>query len=541
MKKYIELTKLFRNLRKKQIGLFFVCLLSIVLNLLFIYQIQEFVDMVTQLEEWNAIIRMFLIICAIGGLSLVVGIIENRKWHTFRYTLINQMRCMMYNRLLTRSAAFYDARTTGDMVSAIMNDGSIIAESAGIDVLMLLLNVFQVVAITAILIVKAPVMGIAACAVGAVYFLAVNRVNKRMRSTYKEFSQENANLNHHLTEDIKAVLEIKALSATGFFEKRYHNRVWDKYFAKAKKLIGIDVTAYALNTFISVIFPVVMTLLGGVFLYKGEISIGVVILFYTYSQRLIEPLNNLADFYRGTQIAIGAAERVYEYLQEDTEDKQMPLPDADETELEISIEQFAWGERSVLHSIHEKYHGGDCIFIEGESGAGKTTLLKLLCGFYKVTDGFVAINGKDVYTMSESERFRWIKIQFQEPVILEGTLRDNIVLGENYSDEEVVRVLEMGGLKDFVREYGLDYKVAEAGNNMSGGQKQRLALARVLIRKPKILILDEATNGMDAGTEQLVLENIRQFVAENNSILFVTSHKEAPRQICNKRIALNQR
>lgn len=93
MKKYIELTKLFRNLRKKQICLLFVCLLSIVLNLLFIYQIQEFVDMVTQLEEWNAIMRMFLIICAIGGLSLVVGIIENRKWHTFRYTLINQMRC----------------------------------------------------------------------------------------------------------------------------------------------------------------------------------------------------------------------------------------------------------------------------------------------------------------------------------------------------------------------------------------------------------------------------------------------------------------
>lgn len=494
--------------------------------------------MVTQLEEWNAIMRMFLIICAIGGLSLIVGIIENRKWHIFRYTLINQMRCTMYNRLLTRSAAFYDARTTGDMVSAIMNDGSIIAESAGIDVLMLLLNVFQVIVITAILIVKEPVMGIAACAAGTVYFIAVNRVNKRMRATYKEFSQENANLNHHLTEDIKAVLEIKALSATSFFEKRYHNRVWDKYFAKAKKVIGIDVTAYALNTFISVIFPVVMTLLGGVFLYKGEISIGVVILFYTYTQRLIEPLNNLADFYRGTQIAVGAAERVYEYLQEDTEDQQMSLSKADETKLDISIEQFAWGERSVLHNIHETYHGGDCIFIEGESGAGKTTLLKLLCGFYKVTDGFVAINGKDVYTMSESERFQWIKIQFQEPVILEGTLRDNIVLGENYSDEEVMRVLEMGGLKDFVREYGLDYKVAEAGKNMSGGQKQRLALARVLIRKPKILILDETTNGMDAGTEQLVLDNIRQFVEENNSILFVTSHKEAPKQICNKRIAL---
>lgn len=537
--KYSELVKLFSNFRKRQIALFFVCTAEILLNLYFVYQIQEFVDVITSGAGMKQIGESFVEILLIGLAALAVGIWENQMWHVFRHTLMNEMRTKMYQKLLMKKAIFYDEHTTGEVVSAVMNDGSMIAEGAGISILMLFLNSLQVIVILAVLIWQNITMGVIALAVGAVYFIVVNCVNKSMRDTYKNYSQNIAEVNQHLTEDVKAVLEIKTLNEKTFFIQRFGEHVWGKLFKAAKRLIRLDVISYGVNNFISVIFPVFMVLLGGIFMQRGLITIGTVILYYTYTEKLIEPLNNLADFYRGTQVSVGAADRIYDYLM----DEQTPdctIPAKEKVTLEIDIGNFQWkkGERQILNNIHEAYHGGDRIFIEGESGRGKTTLLKLICGFYPITQGRICINGQDVSTLPEAERFGYIKMQFQEPVILEGSLRENIALGDDYSDEEIMQALKMVMLDTFAGEYGLSHSIGEAGKNLSGGQKQRLALARVLIRRPKILILDEATNGLDAATEEQIIHNLLDYVEQTNSILIVTSHKEAIRQICNRKLVL---
>lgn len=165
-------------------------------------------------------------------------------------------------------------------------------------------------------------------------------------------------------------------------------------------------------------------------------------------------------------------------------------------------------------------------------------MLKLICGFYPVTEGMVKICGRDAHTIPEEELFDLLKIQFQEPVILEGTMRENVALGGRYEDREILQILELVQLKEFALTHGLDYQIQESGGNLSGGQKQRLALARVLIRRPRILIMDEATTGLDAENERIILENIERFVAENGSILIVTSHKDGLRKICNKKLSL---
>lgn len=537
--KYSELVKLFSNFRKRQIALFFVCTAEILFNLYFIYQIQEFVDVITSGAGMKQIGESFVEILLIGLAALAVGIWENQMWHVFRHTLINEMRTKMYQKLLMKKAIFYDEHTTGEVVSAVMNDGSMIAEGAGISILMLFLNSLQVIVILAVLIWQNITMGVITLAVGVVYFIVVNCVNKSMRDTYKNYSQNIAEVNQHLTEDVKAVLEIKTLNEKPFFNQRFGEHVWGKLFKAAKRLIRLDVISYGVNNFISVIFPVFMVLLGGIFMQQGLITIGTVILYYTYTEKLIEPLNNLADFYRGTQVSVGAANRIYDYLM-DEETPDCTIPAKEKVTLEIDIDNFQWkkGERQILNNIHEAYHGGDRIFIEGESGRGKTTLLKLICGFYPITQGRICINGQDVSTLPEAERFGYIKMQFQEPVILEGSLRENIALGNDYSDEEIMQALKMVMLDTFAQEYGLSHSIGEAGKNLSGGQKQRLALARVLIRRPKILILDEATNGLDAATEEQVIHNLLDYVEQTNSILIVTSHKEAIRQICNRKLVL---
>ena len=202
--KYWQLVKLFRNYRKRQVALFVVCVIAVLLNLYFVYQIQEFVDMITAGATLATIWKSFVRILVIGIAALLMGIVQNRMWHTFRYMLMNQMQTMMYRKLLMKKAIFYDEHTTGEIVSAVMNDGSLIAETAGISILMFFLNSMQIIVILGVLIWKNALMGGIALVIGVVYFVLVNRINGSMRDTYKDYSQNVAEVNQHLTEDVKA-------------------------------------------------------------------------------------------------------------------------------------------------------------------------------------------------------------------------------------------------------------------------------------------------------------------------------------------------
>lgn len=536
--KYTQLVGLFKNMRIKQIRLLLACTLAEGLNLSMLYQIQEFVDLVTEGKSMENILQSFLWIVVTGMLFLTAQTYQANEWQVFRHTVINQMRIMMYQRLLIWKAAFFDKRTTGDIVSAVMEDGSMIAQSAGISILMLILNLFKLIVVAGILLYKNIFMGLAALIICIIYFFVNNQINKTTRERYQKFSQEEADLTQHVSEDTKAVLEIKTLNEKTYFNHKFENHVWDRYFKAVKKVIHIDTCSSAAISVICALFPALMVLIGGMFLYRGEITVGTIILFYTYSLEMIEPLRNLADFYRGRQKALGSAERIYDYLFTDENEGKTSLEIEGAIGLSIDINRFAWTDKTILRDIHETYQEGDCIFIKGDSGTGKTTLLRLICGFYPIQDGMVCINGKAVDMIQEESLFEVIKILFQEPVILEGTLRENIALGKEFSDDEIMSVLERVQLKALVQERGLDFLVTESGKNLSGGQKQRLALARILIRRPKILIMDEATNGLDAETEELVIGSVKKYIEESNGILIVTSHKEAMQQICNKILEL---
>ncbi|KSV59615.1 hypothetical protein ASU35_01075 [Acetivibrio ethanolgignens] len=211
-----------------------------------------------------------------------------------------------------------------------------------------------------------------------------------------------------------------------------------------------------------------------------------------------------------------------------------------ELTLSVDIFEFGWkGKGGLLKNIHEEFKAGDKIFVQGESGAGKSTFLKLLCGFYPVREGEIRLNGCNIAEIEEEELFRYIKIQFQESIILEGSLRRNLELGQSFSEEEIWNALEMVNLSGFAKENGLEHLIAENGKNLSGGQKQRLALARVLLRKPPILILDEATSALDEENEQEIIKNVNRYVEETGAILILTSHREALKKICNKTLFLN--
>jgi ATP-binding cassette subfamily B protein len=539
---YRDIKRIFSGFYKQKIALLILCSLSIILNMYLLYLLQGFIDVITANKNIGHIEKSFAWICLIGIISFIFDYFQMREWHRFRYTLMTYMRDYMYGRLLNKPPVFFRENDSGSIISAINNDGSIIAENIGINVIMLWLNFLRVTIILVVLIVKNIYLGLVALCCGGIYFAVILAINSKMRKSYMDYSKASALVSGVIEESSNAIFEIKSLNEKEYFRKSFSKNTLKLYKEKAYKYIGIQNISDAMGSFIGVFIPVFMVLLCGIFYVKGYVSLGMIILYYTYTQMLMEPLKNLGDYNVGKQQAMGAADRIYDFLSGEVDDVSEEKYNNDYGSLiQMDIDDFSYDDKNVLRDIHREFNEGDIVYVKGRSGSGKSTLFKLICGFIKPTAGRIMTFGKNVFDLSEEERFKYIKMQFQHPIILNASIRENIKLGLDYSDDEIILSLRESGLSELYDEHGLDYIIEENGANISGGQIQRLAFARIIIRKPKVMILDEITSGLDNHNRDLVLKTIEEFASQNKCVIFIASHDQYSKNICNKIIDLDQR
>ena len=258
----------------------------------------------------------------------------------------------------------------------------------------------------------------------------------------------------------------------------------------------------------------------------GALTIGQLMFFHTLLGHMLGPLERLASVNLDLQDALVAVDRLYQVLDVRPE----PQADADKVQLK-TIEKgihfqdvsFRYGCRSeTLKSLSLNIEAGKTTAIVGESGSGKSTLLKLLLRFYDPTDGRVSVDGidmRDCDLPALRAKLGWVA---QDPFIFTGTIRENITLGyEKASMRDVIAAAKAAGLDEFIA--GLperyDTMIGERGANLSGGQRQRLAIARALLRKPDVLIFDEATSHLDTTTESLIQDNLREELQDRTVVL----------------------
>ncbi len=536
--KYKDLIKLFKNLRKQQITLFIICLLSITSEILLTYQVQGLVDAIVDATSFNTLLNVFYKILFWGILSFLLTLYQTRKWHYFRYKLINSMRYKMYKSLIKKPMSFFDKYTTGDLASRVMNDGSSIAESAGIQILMIILNIVRIIFVMAILIHFNIKLSLIVLPLIPMYYFLLRRINGNMRNTAKEERQAFAKVQQMLIENIKGIRDIVTFNKFEYFSEIFNNTLNKEYFSKLKKIVNCQVLMYALNSVMIIFLPIVILMFGSFLSFQGEISIGTLIAFYTYLNKLVEPIGNLADSYQGSRVALGSADRVYDFIFDNTNDCAGDSFEEEFKELNVNIESFSWDTKEVLNNLSFTISMGDRLFIQGESGKGKSTLLKLIMNFYDNYKGEININNRAVSSLNKASYYKNVMELPQEPFIFEGTIKENLCLGDEFSLEEINEVCKVACIDSLISEKGLDYTLTESGSNISGGQKQRLSLARVLLRKPKVLILDEATSALDKETEGKLLENLDVFLKKNNISLISVSHNDGIKKICDKELIL---
>ena len=279
---------------------------------------------------------------------------------------------------------------------------------------------------------------------------------------------------------------------------------------------------------------------------EGEMTGGSFASFVTSLLLLYKPVKTLGNTLTSIQTIFVALGRVFELfdIEPDIKNKENPVELEDlHQSIKFNNVSFAYNsEKTVLENINFEAPKGETLAIVGNSGGGKSTLVNLIPRFYDVTGGSITIDGVDIRDISLESLRKNIAMVFQDNFLFTGTIRENIMMGNpDATEEELNQAIESAHLEEMIADLpdGLDTELGERGTTLSGGQRQRVAIARAMVRKSPIVILDEATSGLDIISSQIILDFIKQEKKHGASLIYSTLYMEEAENICDYVVLIN--
>ena len=353
-------------------------------------------------------------------------------------------------------------------------------------------------------------------------------MRKKMRDAFTERRKSTAVINAATESSITGIRVTKAFTNS---EKELEKfEVGNRQFVDAsRKSYDAMGRFHASTSFVTDVFNVIILIAGGLFLYGGRINFADYSTFIVSVNMFISPVNTLIAFVEQYQNGVTGFRRFIEIMDEEPE---KDAPDAEPLnnvrgDIELSHVTFSYGDgREVLDDVSLKVNRGEIVALVGPSGGGKTTICHLIPAFYKLGEGKILVDGRDISKITLDSLRRSIGIVQQDVFLFNGSIRDNILYGRlDATDDEVIEAAKRANIHDYVMslEKGYDTEIGERGVRLSGGQKQRLSIARVFLKDPAILILDEATSALDNTTEILIQQALDELCRGRTTI--VVAHR----------------
>lgn len=433
---------------------------------------------------------------------------------------------------------FFGTRKVGEIVSRF-NDAGKVRDAISGATLTIMIDTIMAVAGAVILYIQNSVMFGISVIIVVFYAIMVIAFNKWYEKLNRKEMEDNARLTSYLVESLNGIQTIKAYNAGCKVKMETETR----FIRLLKSIFNLGWASnlqLSLKTFAELIGGVVILWVGGVSVINGDMTIGGLITFNSLLVYFLDPVKNLINLQPELQTAMVAADRLGEILDLESEktcSENKKIRDMDLSgDIEIKNLNFRYGTRNlVLQDINLKIEKGQKIAFIGESGSGKTTLSKLLLHLYKAHSGEILFNGtniEDIQIETLREKIAYIP---QETFLFSGSIIENLSLGmDNVTMEEIVKAAKIAQAHEFINGLPLRYetRLEENGANLSGGQKQRLAIARALLKKPDILILDEATSNLDVITENAITKMVNEY-AVNMTVIFI-AHRLNTIKDCDK-------
>ena len=491
------------------------------------YLIKRIIDDGIVAENQRAVI-VFISFMVIAGYTRAVSIGTRRY---FSMDVSFNVEAGIRNRIFTHMQKlafnYHDKVPTGDLMARASSDASQVRLAFAIAPLASA-NIFLLLILSVTLLsLSLPLGGIVLLSIPAVLWLASNFSSKAMGVSLKVKEAE-ANMTTEVEEQLGGIRVVKAFGN----EEQASNRVEDavqNIYDTSLGYLKLRTKFVPLFELIPMVITLAVLILGGYLTINNFLSLGEFIAFTQYVFLLIWPLRITAWFLSEIPSSVAAGNRILELLNETptiTDDESpYELPEDGDGSLKFSKVNFKYGNEKIFDDLTLEIQGKKTVAIVGSTGSGKSTLAYLLPRLYEIESGSIEIDGVDIKNLRLSELRSNVSLAFEESFLFSNTARENISLGlEDASQEEIEDAALIARAHDFISQLPESYetKVGERGYGLSGGQRQRIALARAILRKPRILILDDALSAVDASTEEEIRNELNQ-VMSNMTTLIITN------------------
>ena len=442
--------------------------------------------------------------------------------------IIKDLRNDLYNRIQDLPIAFFHKEQTGVLMSRITNDVNIIKTMVSTAVTGSLKDSFTIVGLTFVIFYRDWKMALFAFIILPVAFFPIVEFGRRVRRISTGWQEAMADLNSFLHETIAGNKIVKAFGMESYEKKRFFNKTLGLFKLEMKAVIARSLSSPIME-FLGGLGIAFIIWYGGYKVITGSSTAGTFFSFMAAVLMLYDPVKKLSGLNNAVQQGLAAADRVFDIIEMESDIKEKKNPLAIKRgPHRVTFENvfFKYDDVMVLKDINLDVKAGEVLALVGMSGGGKTSMVNLVPRFYDVTRGAVRIDGIDIRDVSISSLRDQMGIVTQEPILFNDSIRNNIAYGKwNATDKEIIKASEAAYAYDFIQNFPkkFDTNIGELGGRLSGGEKQRICIARALLKDAPILILDEATSSLDAEAEMLVQKALENLMKGRTT--FVIAHR----------------
>ncbi|WCN37359.1 ABC transporter ATP-binding protein [Aneurinibacillus uraniidurans] len=444
--------------------------------------------------------------------------------------VLYDIRSRAFDHIQKLSLRYFHNHRAGEVISRVINDVEQTKSFVDTGLMNIWLDLVTLLIAVALMTSMDGWLTLVSICMFPLYGFSIKYFYSRLRSLTRTRSQALATLQAHLHERVQGVPVIKSFALEeheqGQFDERNQN-----FLTRALDHTSWNAKTFATVNTITDIAPLLVIMVASYRVVNGTLTVGELVAFYAYLDRLYAPLRRLVNASTTMTQAYASMDRVFEFFDEkyDVTDKprarELPRIDGRVEFDDVRFRYTAEGE-DVLRGVNLTVEPGKTVALVGMSGGGKSSLISLIPRFYDVESGSIRIDEYDVRDVTMKSLRSQIGMVLQDNILFSDSIRQNILMGNpEASEEEVIAAAKAANAHDFIMELsdGYDTEIGERGVKLSGGQKQRIAIARVFLKNPRILILDEATSALDLESEHLIQQALEQLA--HNRTTFIVAHR----------------
>ena len=479
--------------------------------------------------DFDAIFRTLTILASLYIISSIFSFIQTFITSDISQKVSYNLRKSISEKINKLPLNYYDKKTNGEVLSRVTNDIDAISQNLNqilsqmitsattlIGVLIMMLSISVTMTLVSLIVIPLSLVMI---------MLVVKKSQKHFRAQQEYLGHTNGHIEemysgHNIMKafngEVKAIEEFDKLSDT------LYNSAWKSQFLSGMMM--------PIMTFIGNLGYVIVAIMGGFLAIRNKIQVGDILAFIQYVRSFMQPIAQTAQIANVMQQTAAAAERVFEFLEEEevVEDVKNPIStEGIEGAVEFDHVRFGYNEdKIIINDFSINIKPGQKVAIVGPTGAGKTTIVKLLMRFYELNGGKILIDGHDYRDFTRNDLRKIFGMVLQDTWLFNGSIMENIRYGRlDASDEEVIEAAKLAHAHHFIKTLadGYNMEINEEADNISQGQKQLLTIARAILSDPKILILDEATSSVDTRTEVLIQQAMENLMEGRTS--FIIAHR----------------